>query len=34
MMAGGGRIDSSNKSDYSMAEAKEAYERMKLKHGW
>lgn len=34
MLAGGARLDHAKKSDYSEAEAKEAYERMKRKHNW
>ncbi len=34
MVAGGGRIDFSNRSDYSKAEALEAFDRMKRTHGW
>lgn len=34
LVEGGGRLDPHQKGDYTMAEAKEAYERMKKKHGW
>lgn len=34
MIEGGGRIDMHNRSDYSPAEAKDAYDRMLRVHGW
>ena len=34
MLVGGARIDTSNRRDYSEAEAREAFNRMKRDHGW
>mmetsp|Transcript_18010 Transcript_18010/g.20045 ORF Transcript_18010/g.20045 Transcript_18010/m.20045 type:complete len:105 (+) Transcript_18010:188-502(+) len=34
LMDGNARLDLSNRSDYSLAEAKEAFNRMVRTHGW
>ena len=34
MLAGGARLDLSNRHDYSEAEARAAFERMRREHGW
>ena len=34
LTAGNGRLDPGNKRDYTMAEAKDAYDRMSRKYGW
>jgi ubiquitin-protein ligase len=34
LIAGGARLDNSNKQDYSPQEAKEAFDRMMSSHGW
>jgi ubiquitin-conjugating enzyme E2 Q len=34
MVDGGARLDLQNRTRYTIGEAKEAYERMKSKHGW
>eukprot|EP01089_Gocevia_fonbrunei_P009538 TRINITY_DN21869_c0_g1_i1.p1 TRINITY_DN21869_c0_g1~~TRINITY_DN21869_c0_g1_i1.p1 ORF type:complete len:337 (+),score=67.29 TRINITY_DN21869_c0_g1_i1:39-1013(+) len=34
LIEGGARIDFSNKHDYTEAEAKDAFERMRQQHGW
>jgi ubiquitin-conjugating enzyme E2 Q len=33
-MAGGARLDRSNRADYTMQEAKVAYDRLVAQHGW
>lgn len=34
MVEGGGRLDFSNKNDYSVSEAKEAFDRVAQRYGW
>ena len=34
LIEGGARIDLSNRTDYTEAEAREAFERMRATHGW
>jgi len=34
MLIGGARLDPHNKTDYSEAEARVAFERMVREHGW
>ena len=34
LIAGGGRLDKHNRTDYSEAEARDAYQRLLQKHGW
>ena len=34
MLIGGARLDLSRRDDYSEAEARDAFNRMKREHGW